>query len=730
MRMLNDVPLDDKIVAAKSIQSITDQVLDEISVQLSAECRQQSEIIDKARENYAAIFALYDGEWEQHEKDIDRLQITNNDLEQNLNKLIETSTERMRAAEERYNKQIADMKLDLEQRKEDYDSNMARFMMEKNQLEESVAALHKAYRLFQSDSVYMSVEELKQKIDSLEKKVKQRDNEIQKMHTMIGRHRTILAEKDQQIRLLEEANSDLKLKLQTALSQQNRLQRALEIRNYAGVEEDRDPDVVPSDSLSYINVLQYLGQIADKISFFISSNSRISVALPDDDVERAMMSENPALMIRTIEQRAEDVVQLVGNLDALEVTTGPKESRPSETKPMILQYLSSHLSTSVRGQRYNPLGHVRELFQAKYVSDMVERRGGRETIRFPEFIILFFLREEDGLFNALQHAARLWQSVEDAKNTELKLFKKFALEGCTDDELSFFLQARFALLGLPPVTEEDPEEIVVSRSVCRQLVENLFGKFGPSYEPIVEKLGRIAKGDLIEYAAFLKVLLDYYQRERLKRRNAVRLMYQSKRYGQPGNAIDFEKFFAMVRSLGYKGELNRVFVLYREAQLIGHGEITLESMLEAMDQLAFHFVTIDQTVTSALFRQEATFRKRIIFNHWMRFAPWFEAFKAASLRVPDWINREIAKVVAETEVVLHEHHRPDELFEKYRKLLDYTQFILSALESGASWERKEENVERQLLILENLVDALIVAAIPVNPNGPPFGVGFEITESK
>ena len=66
------------------------------------------------------------------------------------------------------------MKKEMEEKKEEYDNSMKRFLEQKAQLEEHVKALHRVFLDFQSDSVYITLEELKQKQQSMEKTLRPR----------------------------------------------------------------------------------------------------------------------------------------------------------------------------------------------------------------------------------------------------------------------------------------------------------------------------------------------------------------------------------------------------------------------------------------------------------------------------------------------------------------------------------------------------------------------------
>jgi hypothetical protein len=94
---------------------------------------------------------------------------------------------------------------------------------------------------------------------------------------------------------------------------------------------------------------------------------------------------------------------------------------------------------------------IRKIWQLKYLSDKWNKRTGRPLTRFPEFLVLYFFKDENKISSALHFCDRLWKGLRKTKATEVKLLRKFLKEHCTLDELSFFPELRFGLLGVPPI---------------------------------------------------------------------------------------------------------------------------------------------------------------------------------------------------------------------------------------------------------------------------------------
>jgi len=746
----------DDIERAIGYQSITDMLLDELSNQLVAECREQSEIVNRARESYASIFLLLQEDGKRCRDHITLLEKRNMNLEENLTKVIDTSTERVREIQEECNRKIELKNQEMESKKEEYDSSMKRFLEQKSQLEEHVKALHRVFLDFQSDSVYITLEDLKQKQAITEKKLRNKEADMSKLNGQIQKLNKRITELEAQKGMVEQANDELRRKLQTSMAQKNRLQRQLEMQGFgenapSAEEEENDAvamnlfaqkqqsmsidnfgpikNISPSkktnrptqiDTEPYLASLQKLGQISDKVTDFVQRvNPQASIPRPyNEEYDKILFSGSSSLMIKAVEKKVDEVLQCAELLDNIDIFDNrPRKSEDRVSKPRFLRYISLYLDqmalTSV------PSGHnsgvnlfflVRQIMQAKYIHDKWCQRINRPLTRLPEFIISFYSKDGESVFASLQKCVRLWHLIEKNKTPEVHIFRKFVTEKLTVDELSFFLETRYALLGLPDVDQNCPAVIIVPFSKCKELLEKVLGAFSPVVAKIIEQSQEFIQEDNIDYAQFFTVFLDFYKQERLKRRNAVRFMFQSKKFTQNGTHVDFENFVAMVKSLGYQGPHESIFDLYREANLLAGGELTLDSLLDAMDSLSFHFYSIEMPFSIMGTNEISSIKREKLVTHWIRFASWFEGFRKPIGSFDVWVKSQLNNQVNYVDKVFKTNSPVSVMFSEYRKLLDFFQFILDILARGQG-TMNDEKTERQILLLENLIDLLVTYVV-------------------
>ncbi|EAX89952.1 hypothetical protein TVAG_124320 [Trichomonas vaginalis G3] len=709
----------DDTKTASAMQNITDLLLEQLACMLRAECREQELIVEKSRESYAEVFLLLRKEINKSHDEMDKLKNHNVQLEAELTKVIDTSSERVNEIQFDCERQLKAKDDEMEQRKQEYDLSMKRFLEQKSQLEEHVKALHRVFLDFQSDSVYITLEDLKQKLANTEKKLRYKETEIQKLNDKIDKHKKQILDLQAQKTNLDQANGELRRKLQNALASKGRLERQIEIQQF-GEEEDGEKKGkrnLSVDSTPYISVLQKLNQIYDKISDILQ---RSNVNVPSqqqytDDIDKVLLSGNPALMIQAVEKRVIDVLQTTENLDSVDIHADNDFIYDSIQNPRFLQYVAPHIDVplpNTQSSDYNPFQIMRQIFQAKYLQDEWMKRTGGQVQRFPEFIVSFFTRNDESLFVALTNAARLWRCISDEKYSEMKLFKSFALEEYTCDELTFFLRCRYLLLGLPGIDSQAPKKIMVDISEIKNMMNSVVGQYSHVAQSVIEKAEKQANNEnRIDYAEFMIIFLEFYERERRKRRNAVRLMFQSKQYMQGNIKIDFENFCALVKSLGYQGDSQTVFELYREATMVSKGDLNLESLLTAMDSMGFHFYSIEAPITLLHNTPVTELKRSDLFKRWIRFGRWFEGFLKPLGTFDTWLHAELKQAVKRVDNIFKTNSPVPVMFNEYRKLLDYFQFMLDMLAEGSKNPMTPEKSNRELLLMENLVDLLVTHVV-------------------
>ena len=714
---------------AAALQSVTDMLLDNLSGQLRAECREQMEMVEKSRESYAGIFMLLEEDSNRCREEIEKLKKENIKLEGDLTKVIETSGERVAQIERECNRQIKEKNNEMENKKQEYDLSMKRFLEQKSQLEEHVKALHKVFLDFQSDSVYITLEDLKQKQAQTEKKLHNKENEITKLNNEITKLLRKIGELDANKKMVEQANDELRRKLQNTISINRRLERQLKMDQFdeeedgaGGVKKARYQQI---DSTPYINVLQKLNQIFDKVADAIQKNNP-TTNIPtqyNDEFDKILLSGNPNLMIQAVEKKVDEVFQVCETLDNIDFTSELNPKQQAIAQPRFLQYIALHLeqglmnaSTTVQQQQlqsdYNPFQHIRQIWQSKYAEDEWRKRTGANVSRFPEFVITYHMKGDETMFGALQKTGRLWKAAKKDKTPETKLFKRFCLEKYTTDELTFFLQVRYLLLGLTPVPKDTPRIMKVKLSDCQEILNNLVGQLSHMSATIYEKTEK--NGDeegMVDYAIFMTNFLEFYERERKKRRNAVRLMFQSKKFAQGESRVDFENYVGMVKSLGYNGNSDVIFELYREATLISDGEMNLDSLLLAMDNIGFHFYSIEAPDTLLQSKTVSDMKRNKLLEHWLKFGKWFEGFTRPIGTFDPWIRSQIIKEVDRVDGLFKNNSSVSSLYTEYVKLLDYFQYLLQILALGSNKAMTEEKSNRELLLYENLIDLLITFVV-------------------
>ena len=742
----------DEIERASALQCFTDILLDELSNQLRAECREQTLIVERARETYAAIFALHQEDRKKCREMIEKLRKHNIKLEEDLTKVIDTSSERVAEVQEDYKRKIQEKNEEVELKKAEYDTSVMRFLEQKEQLEEHVKALHRVFLDFQSDSVYISLEDIKQKQSLMEKKLKAKESEIDKLNEQVQMLTKQIQEVQTQKDMLEQANDELNTKLQSSLVAISRLENQLEIKNFeenngetldksdlssnqndgdSGQRAKNGPKLQTQDSSHIINIIDKLNRLDDNISDFISNTGNkdnISSGSADDNIENIVLSGNISMILGAIESKIDEVVRNSELLHPEEINMSKQVSKV-DRRPRFLRYLDSHVSTDTEENidesgGINIFAEIRKIFQAKYIQDAWEKRLGTQVMRMPEFLITYYSKDGESLFVALQKCRRLYNLIQEKMDIpEIKLFSDFLLESHSADEMCFFLECGYSLLGLPEIKEDASDIVKVPFERCLELMERLIGKFSPVFRPLVEKAEKLIKQDRqIDYASFMTVLLDYYEKERGKRTNAVRMMFTSTEFSKKknGESLDFESFCAMVESLGYKGPNTVVFELYREASLYGHGELTIEGLFAAMDSIGFHFYTIECPISELTYQPVCDISKQKILTHFLRFDSWFEGFRRPLGTFDQWVKAQITSLVKNVDEAFKRNLPVSMMYTEYRKLLDFMQFSLSALAHGRGVAMSADKSERQLLLLENLVDLLVTFVVTEPDKDFPF----------
>jgi hypothetical protein len=429
-----------------------------------------------------------------------------------------------------------------------------------------------------------------------------------------------------------------------------------------------------------------------------------------DDFDHLFLAGETRMMMNALRAKAEALARAAESVEALLLGKNAVRVERAKDMPRFLRFLAGYSIEPQQGRQSNPVVFktVRQLFQAKITCDQWHKRMGRPLMRFPEFILAWHYKDGDKMFPALQRCARLWRGVAASEAPELRLFRKFALEKFTTDEMSFFL-ALWALVV--PDSPSDENLLIVSFTRARQGLEKLLGKCSPVVQMILTEVGTFVKNGSIDFGDFGLVTLKFYQNERRKRRGAVRLMFQSQKFTTSDNRLTFENFAALLQSLGFHGSIDELFELFREASWIARGDVTADALLTAMDNLSFHFSTIE-TLDEGTFRTDTPGMSRAqITGHWTRFCSWFEGFNEVNDSLDLWVLATMSQRMHTVETLVKSQASVPMIYDEFRNLLDCFQFMLGVLAKSQKAPMKATKAEKQLNLLENLIDLLVTYVV-------------------
>ena len=356
---------------------------------------------------------------------------------------------------------------------------------------------------------------------------------------------------------------------------------------------------------------------------------------------------------------------------------------------------------------------IRRIFQAKYINDKWALRSGRKVTMFPEFVLNFFYEEQGRISFALYDCKELWEKLQKEKSPECKLFVRFLTEDLVEDELTFFLAMRTRLIGFPILKDEEQEIIRIPFSKCVELLDSTLGTLSPVKTGVLKKAEKLSDHGVIDYAAFLTCFVDFYRQQRQQRRDAVKMMVQSKRYnGDIETPIFIELFVSMMLALGFSGSMEQLLDLYRISQIMGGGDITVESVLNAMDQMSVHFYAIDLPIERDLSFDQSEMARQMVTEHWLKFNQWFDGLRK-STKIESWVKRLLLNQVRKTEQAFQMSLPGSSMYYELRELYDKLQYILYILTRGAQKQIDKEIAERQLKIFEDLNTTLLDIVVDV-----------------
>jgi len=732
------------------VQGLTDLFLNELSNQLRVVNLGQTEIVEKSKESYARIFQVLLDDATAGRKKIIELETMIEAAIEEKNRTIDECNNRISQSEIEAIRKIEEANFILQKRTEDYDNSMKTFLEQKNQLEEHVKTLHHVFLDFQSDAVYLTLEDLKQKLSKSHQRVIEKEEDVTKLQMAIQKWRVQYQQMSEKQKELEEANLLIRTQLQEALTKNNQLQRqndqlksdlkflnstndilTEEIKPQSPFEKSGSHTQLRSTptkstrnfaSLLQFNSVQFL-EIYRKLSLIGSSISPLIEQSTgkeslwndheDDNNEISFLSVDFPKAVSIIENKVDSIVKLIKMIPTDEDDNHLNNQLVINAKasPRFVEFFSRGIigkpnmgNKSGRSVFYE----VRRILQSKYLCDKWNKRSGRPLIRFPEFVLSFYILEEERVSAALHECQRLWKLVSENNSTETKLFTSFLTETYSNDELSFFLEMRNSLIGLPTVSENDPSVIKVDFAKCKELIEHVVGSLSSTSENIMRQTEKIVENNEVNYADFLHVFMKFYSSERSKRRDAIKLMVYSKQFSDGVETpILIETFVSMMQTLGFTGSVEDILDFYHTCTIFSQGNVSADGVLQAMDHQSMHFYSIDTSFSREMFFDQSEPARQMIVEHWMHFGQWFGGLRRVTTGLDSWAKKRLSLSVRRVEQAFQQSKSGSTLYSELRNLYDTFQYVLWIIFQGLPTPTTIEHAEKHLRYLENVNEFLL-----------------------
>ena len=731
-------------------QAVNDLMLEELINQLRVINLGQAELLEIFRQANAEVYSLLLEDAQASRKEIIKLKQETHQAHLDKNNTINQCNLRIQAMEDDTNKKITEMHEELEKKKEEYDHDMKDFLDQKSKLEEHVKALHHVFLDFQSDAVYLKLEELKQETERCHQKLAEKDEDITRLQMSIQKWKNQQDELLTKQKSLEDANMTLREQIHQIQLHNAQLLRQIEL-----LKADLDDDGLSAEELAelrnqhmldevnslmtdkkqennhtpiamkrvrkntlteqynpqpYINLYQKLSKLSLLISRYIENTSGQMLSLSDknDDAnELKLVSGSSTVALQALSNKIDDVYNVA---DCLNNISSGNNVVFHQTGPRFVQFFSSGIAgkpamkTDSKGNIY---WLIRRIFQAKLMSDKWALRSGRKVTPFPDFVLNFFYEEDGRMSFALHHCKELWENLQKEKSPECKLFLRFLTEDLVEDELSFFLAMRSRLIGIPILKEEEPEVVKIQFTKCVELLDSTVGTLSPVKTGVMKKAEKLNEKGFVDYASFLACFVEFYREQRQQRREAVKIMVTSKKYnGDIETPIFIELFVSMMQALNFTGSMEELLEFYRYAQILGGGDINVDSVLRAMDQLSIHFFSIDIPLDRDHSFDQGEMARQMVMEHWLKFGQWFEGLRKSN-RMEPWVKRLLVAQVRKTEQAFQLSLPGTSLYFELRELYDKFQYILNTLTRGTQNQVDKDVSERQLKLFEDLNSLLL-----------------------
>ncbi|OHS94370.1 hypothetical protein TRFO_39454 [Tritrichomonas foetus] len=755
---------------AQRLQAVNDMLLDELVNQFRVLNLGQGKLLEKSRSVYAQVFQILDDDADKSSKIIEHLKNVAEKAEEDKVKAIEECKIRIAHVEQECQNKIKAAEDKLEAKMNEFDENMKQFLDQKAQLESHVKALHHVFLDFQSDAVYLTLEELKNQLQTANTRADKKEESNQQLQLAIAKWKIQFQDLMESKKQVEGICDDLRQQLQAANNKTLQMQRQIEIlkadleaaqeandvvssssstddiMKYNPPTMNQQPDAVQSSvakSLSeaifskkslenspvrktkkrksakgsalFVNVHQKLCKVGNILGQFIERSTGKPVMISDqniDEDEMQLLQKDIGRTERIIESKVDKVIAIADILNQIDGSQAKREISIGNSKPRFLSFFSYGISgrvpSSENFESTNIFSEVRKIFQAKYLHDKWNHRANKPLMRLPEFVVFFFYKDDKKIGSALHACKKLWTDIQDHPNAEIKIFKDFLLEKLSLDELTFFLEMRFGLLGLPVIHNLEPEIIKVSFEICSDLMNRVLGAFSPVASLVGDEAKALVEDGSIDYAVFLQLFIKFYSEEREKRRSAVKLMLQSRKYSDDADTpIVLEIFVSILQSLGYNGSFEDMMEFYREARIISGGDITMDGLLFTMDEMNIHFYSIDIPLDNDQSFERSEASRKMVMTHWAKFSQWFEGLRRTAVTLDTWARSQLIHYVRQVDQAFQMNYPASTLYGELRNLLDMFQFILSLIARGSPIPMKTEKSSEQLELLEDVNELLL-----------------------
>lgn len=762
---------------AQRLQAVNDMLLDELVSQFRVLNLGQGKLLEKSRNVYAQIFQILDDDSQKSAKRIIELKEIAVKAEEDRNKAQEEANNRIAKAEAECQSKINEAQEKLEAKMNEFDENMKEFLEQKTQLENHVKALHHVFLDFQSDAVYLTLEELKNQLNTANSRAEKKEELNLQLQEAINKWKAQYQEISDSKKQAEEACTELRQQLQAAQDKNEQLQRQIvflkadleacqesdsdsesdsqpnekektlsELKSYSSPMVNQQPDAIQNstpnksekfttpvrqskprrnksshsfrfgNTTPFISVHQKLCKVSSILSQFIENSTGDSMLSSDkksDEDEMQLLQGDFTKTERIIEEKVDKVMMVAECLNQIEGQDNGYAGNARIKEPRFLQFFSRGISTPFPAhliEEKNVFCTIRKIMQAKYLQDKWNQRSNRPLMRLPEFIVSFFYKDDKRIGTSLHLCKKLWESIQNSESIEIRLFYDFLVEKLTLDELTFFLEMRHGLVGLPLVQSSDPPNILVPYKKCTELMDRVLGAFSPISSLIADDAQKFVDKGKIDYAVFLDLFIKFYSSEREKRREAVKLMLQSKRYSTDGETpIVLEIFISIIQSLGFQGSFEQVMEFYRESRVISGkgGDVSLDGFMRAMDEMNIHFYSIDVPFDNDMSFETSEASRQMIRSHWTKFSQWFEGLRRSTTTLDSWVRSQLIIQVRHADQTFQMNYPPSTLYGEMRNLLDLLQFALGLIARGSNVPMKLDLSEKQLVLLEDLNDLLL-----------------------